>query len=185
MSKQIKPIFSEQQFFEFLYGSERAKVLLSECDEEKFDFYRKIYRDWENGKKPRWNWYAALCGFYWLMYRGLFLHAFSLSFLSLLNFLLFPKSVGFFFTISFFSFGIYGNALLKHWLEFQLKKKYFSQIPKGHHTTSCMIVLIPIMSYSILEDLFKETNNTGIEMYAMIISLGCYIYFYHIKSSLQ
>ncbi|MEI7494355.1 MAG: DUF2628 domain-containing protein [Alphaproteobacteria bacterium] len=179
--KSITLSFSERQFIEFLHGTEHAKYLMKEQDEQQFDYYRKVYRNWKNGENT-WNWGAAFFGNLWMIYRGLFLVVISLTIIETLL-----PQINIFL---FFILGFYRNTFLKYWLEYQLKKRTFKNICKTQFDTpvnppvvilSILYVLTIIISEIPLSAPLLETFNQAAEITILITLLFLHLYYYHIK----
>lgn len=193
------PSFSEQQLLEFLYGKSRAEDLMEEQDEQQFDYYRKVYRNWQSGKEYTWNWGAGIFSYLWLLCRGMYLYFYVLVFLEPIIMLL-PESTPYQFVkpiIPFFVFGFFGNTFLKYWLEYQLKKNPSGDIPKGASSVPMVICsvmalfspLFPLTKVIALGlglnhiVLFFETENVLLTICALILlfPLFLHLYYYHIK----
>lgn len=164
--KPISLSFSEQQFIEFLYGADRAKVLMKEQDEQAFDYYRKVYRNWQNGKKHTWNWRAFIFSDLWMLYRGLFLGIILQFIIFFLIKTLLPKDMlltlletaknkmpdsmlitsfmlQLLLHISFKTLlGLFGNTFLKYRLEYQLQKRAFETIPVAQFDNLALLFVL-------------------------------------------
>ncbi len=157
--KPIPLSFSEQQFIEFLYGTDRAKILMKEKDERKFDYYRKVYRNWQNGKKYTWNWGAFIFSDLWMVYRGLFLGILLPFIIGVLIVPLLPKNtistlrsaietmpdsmpLASFMLALKILLGFFGNTFLKYRLEYQLKKRAFETIPVAQFDNLALLFVL-------------------------------------------
>ncbi|MCE2716568.1 MAG: hypothetical protein ACK4V2_07350 [Pseudomonadota bacterium] len=183
--KSITLSFSEQQFIEFLYGTERAKDLMKIKNVKEQDYYRKVYNNWKNGKKYTWNWGACFFNNLWMVYRGLFLGVVLENSI----FMLLPKNtVVILSAIMFFVLGFFGNTFLKYLFEYQLRKKANKKVCHAQFdslATSLAIVALVMNFFSpVLKVFITQTHMEIIELtFFVVIPLFLHLYYYHIKQA--
>lgn len=161
--------FTEQQFLEYLYGKEKAEILLQEADPSK-NYYRKVYNNWLNGKKYTWNFAAFFIITPWMIYRGMFLYAFvykifeSLFMIALSVSLLLGLSlminleanlgtlIGTIFTFAIIEMtasGILGNSLLKYRVAKLIQNGNFDSVKNGS-TPIFVTIICSMLSFSAI-----------------------------------